>query len=54
MVLKQIANDLIMFFQVQGSWEEVQELSTSQAKAQVLEILSVWPLFGSSFFAVSS
>ena len=53
-VSKQIANDLIMFFQVQGSWEEVQELSTSQAKAQVLEILSVWPLFGSSFFAVSS
>merc|ERR1711899_245776 len=37
---------------VQSSWEEVQELSTSQAKAQVLEILSVWPLFGSSFFAV--
>merc|ERR1712018_20679 len=37
---------------VQGSWEEVQEISTSQAKAQVLEILSVWPLFGSSFFAV--
>merc|ERR1719367_2028435 len=37
---------------VQSSWEEVYELSTSQAKAQVLEILSVWPLFGSSFFAV--
>jgi len=37
---------------VQSSWEEVQELSPSQAKAQVLEILAVWPLFGSSFFAV--
>merc|ERR1719205_10494 len=37
---------------VQSSWEEVQESSPSQAKAQVLEILSVWPLFGSSFFAV--
>lgn len=38
---------------VQSSWEEVQESSPSQAKAQVLQILSVWPLFGSSFFAVS-
>jgi myosin-15 len=37
---------------VQSSWEEIQEFSPSQAKAQVLEILSVWPLFGSSFFAV--
>ena len=38
---------------VQGSWQDIQELTTSQAKAQVLEILSTWPLFGSSFFAVS-
>ena len=39
---------------VQGSWDEgVHRLSTTQAKAKVLETLSVWPLFGSSFFAVS-
>ena len=38
---------------VQGSWTEVQELTASQAKAQVLQILSQWPLFGSSFFSVS-
>merc|ERR1712088_727205 len=37
---------------VQGSWTEVQELTASQAKAQVLQILSQWPLFGSSFFSV--
>ena len=29
-------------------------MSASQAKAQVLQILSQWQLFGSSFFAVSS
>ncbi len=40
--------------QVQSSWEDIQSLSSSQAKAQVLEILSTWSLFGSSFFAVSS
>ena len=37
---------------VQSSWEEFQTLTPSQAKAEVLKILSVWPLFGSSFFAV--
>ncbi|KAJ1528090.1 hypothetical protein ONE63_008006 [Megalurothrips usitatus] len=37
---------------VQGSWVDVQGLETIQAKAQVLEMLSRWPLFGSSFFAV--
>lgn len=37
---------------VQSSWEEIQGQSPSQSKAQVLEILSEWPLFGSSFFAV--
>merc|ERR1712038_1626510 len=37
---------------VQQSWEEVQGLSTAKAKAKVLETLSDWPLFGSSFFAV--
>ena len=38
---------------VQGSWAEVQDISASQAKAEVLRILSQWQLFGSSFFAVS-
>ncbi|XP_063236075.1 unconventional myosin-XV [Bacillus rossius redtenbacheri] len=37
---------------VQGNWREVEGLPTIQAKAQVLDILSKWPLFGSSFFAV--
>ncbi|XP_049851037.1 unconventional myosin-XV isoform X4 [Schistocerca gregaria] len=37
---------------VQSNWHDVQGLSTIQAKAQVLDILSKWPLFGSSFFAV--
>merc|ERR1712241_1133010 len=38
---------------VQSSWDEgVFKLSTTQAKQKVLETLSVWPLFGSSFFAV--
>ena len=37
---------------VQGSWAEVQDMSASQAKAQVLQILAQWQLFGSSFFAV--
>jgi hypothetical protein len=44
--------ELFTLIKVQGSWEDIQELTTSQAKAQVLEILSSWPLFGSSFFAV--
>ena len=39
---------------VQSSWEDgVFNFSTTQAKQKVLETLSVWPLFGSSFFAVS-
>ena len=37
---------------VQGSWAEVQDISASQAKAEVLKTLSQWQLFGSSFFAV--
>ena len=37
---------------VQSAWEDVQTMTPSHAKAQVLEILSTWPLFGSSFFAV--
>ena len=45
------ANDCCL---VQGSWAEVQDMSASQAKAQVLQILAQWQLFGSSFFAVSS
>ena len=38
---------------VQGSWAEVQDISASQAKAEVLKTLSQWQLFGSSFFAVT-
>jgi myosin-15 len=37
---------------VQAAWDDVMTMSPSQAKAQVLQILSGWPLFGSSFFAV--
>ncbi|XP_050694860.1 unconventional myosin-XV-like isoform X6 [Eriocheir sinensis] len=37
---------------VQSAWPEVASLTSLQAKAQVLEILQSWPLFGSSFFAV--
>ncbi|XP_054281634.1 unconventional myosin-XV-like isoform X2 [Macrosteles quadrilineatus] len=37
---------------VQSHWPGVQGLHSIQAKAQLLEILSKWPLFGSSFFAV--
>ncbi|KAK2711001.1 hypothetical protein QYM36_012239 [Artemia franciscana] len=37
---------------VQSSWKEVDSVKPTQAKAQVLEILQKWPLFGSSFFAV--
>jgi myosin-15 len=37
---------------VQSSWAEVEELSSSGAKAKALEILSQWQLFGSCFFSV--
>jgi len=37
---------------VQSSWKEVEYLKPSQAKAQVLEVLEKWALFGSSFFAI--
>ena len=37
---------------VQSSWAEVEEFSSSGAKAKVLEILSQWQLFGSCFFSV--
>merc|ERR1712001_645945 len=38
---------------VQSSWDDgVSKLTTTLAKQKVLEALSVWPLFGSSFFAV--
>jgi len=37
---------------VQSSWKEVEYLKPSQAKAQVLEVLEKWSLFGSSFFAI--
>jgi len=38
---------------VQSSWAEVQQQTPMEAKAAVLEILERWPLFGSSFFAIS-
>ncbi|KAK6623915.1 hypothetical protein RUM44_010771 [Polyplax serrata] len=37
---------------VQSNWQDCENITTIQAKAQVLDILSKWPLFGSSFFAV--
>ncbi|XP_065213017.1 unconventional myosin-XV isoform X2 [Planococcus citri] len=37
---------------VQANWAQVEMIHSIQAKAQLLEILSKWPLFGSSFFAV--
>ncbi|XP_048509561.1 uncharacterized protein LOC105693576 isoform X2 [Athalia rosae] len=37
---------------VQQAWSNVQHNTAAGCKAQVLEILSKWPLFGSSFFAV--
>ncbi|XP_024944481.1 uncharacterized protein LOC107271471 isoform X3 [Cephus cinctus] len=37
---------------VQQAWNNVQHTAPASCKAQVLEILSKWPLFGSSFFAV--
>ncbi|XP_067635341.1 unconventional myosin-XV [Eurosta solidaginis] len=37
---------------VQSAWPQIAGLSPSQVKAQFLMVLSAWPLFGSSFFAV--
>ncbi|XP_055854931.1 unconventional myosin-XV isoform X2 [Episyrphus balteatus] len=37
---------------VQSAWPAVSNLSPGQVKAQFLNVLSAWPLFGSSFFAV--
>uniref|UniRef100_A0A2S2P580 Unconventional myosin-XV n=3 Tax=Aphidini TaxID=33387 RepID=A0A2S2P580_SCHGA len=37
---------------VQNNWPQIETLHSVEAKAQFLEILSKWPLFGSSFFAV--
>lgn len=37
---------------VQAAWASVAPLSPLQCKAQFLSVLSAWPLFGSSFFAV--
>ncbi|KAL0278610.1 UNVERIFIED_CONTAM: hypothetical protein PYX00_000382 [Menopon gallinae] len=37
---------------VQSNWQECENMTTIQAKAQFLDVLSKWPLFGSSFFAV--
>ncbi|QQP53116.1 Myosin 15, partial [Caligus rogercresseyi] len=38
---------------VQSNWKDIEHLSSGEAKAGVLQILSDWPLFGSSFFAVT-
>lgn len=37
---------------VQSAWPAIAGLSTIQVKAQFLNVLAAWPLFGSSFFAV--
>ncbi|XP_076273553.1 unconventional myosin 10A isoform X2 [Rhynchophorus ferrugineus] len=37
---------------VQTSWGQAAGMSVSRAKHRVLQVLSSWPLFGSSFFAV--
>jgi myosin-15 len=37
---------------VQSVWPSVAPLTPLQCKAQFLSVLSAWPLFGSSFFAV--
>ncbi|XP_030752101.1 unconventional myosin-XV isoform X2 [Sitophilus oryzae] len=37
---------------VQTSWGQAAGMSVSRAKLRVLQVLSSWPLFGSSFFAV--
>lgn len=35
-----------------SAWPAIASLSTVAVKAQFLNILSAWPLFGSSFFAI--
>ena len=37
---------------VQNNWNDMSALTTIEAKAQCLDILQKWPLFGSCFFAV--
>ncbi|XP_053952311.1 unconventional myosin-XV isoform X1 [Anastrepha ludens] len=37
---------------VQSAWPQIAGLTPGQVKAQFLAVLSAWPLFGSSFFAV--
>jgi len=37
---------------VNGHWDGVRGITSSQAKAKVLDILQSWSLFGSSFFSV--
>lgn len=37
---------------VQRNWNDMSALTTNEAKAQCLDILQKWPLFGSCFFAV--
>lgn len=37
---------------VQSAWPSIAGLGPGQVKAQFLNVLSMWPLFGSSFFAV--
>jgi myosin-15 len=37
---------------VQSNWNDMSALTTTEAKAQCLDILQKWPLFGSCFFAV--
>ncbi|XP_014089710.3 unconventional myosin-XV [Bactrocera oleae] len=37
---------------VQSAWPQIAGLTPGQVKAQFLTVLSAWPLFGSSFFAV--
>ena len=37
---------------VQNNWQDMSSLTTTEAKAQCLDILQKWPLFGSCFFAV--
>jgi len=37
---------------VQSNWSDMSAITTMEAKAQCLDCLSKWPLFGSCFFAV--
>ncbi|KAI1292214.1 Unconventional myosin-XV [Halotydeus destructor] len=37
---------------VQGNWVDMSALTANEAKAQFLDILQKWPLFGSCFFAI--